>query len=433
MNLSTIKSKLSSLLRKDLARNTLWLLLGKLLRIVMQAGYFIIVARTLGAQNYGSFVSVTALSTLAFPFVGLGSEHILIKYVSHDKNLFSLYWGNTLVTLFVSGAFFTAVLLLLSPLIFADNISLLSIFLIFIANLIFLSLSDFSRKALISVERVKQAVKLGILEICIKLIAAFGLSIFFSQPTVNTWAALFLISSVIVSGISVFTVIKLIGYPKPVLSKLKLIIQEGIYFSISSSADNINSNLDKIMLASMSTLTATGIYGSAARFISVGNLLLVSIFGASYTRFFRHGASGIRGSLKFAKRLLPVVILYGVVSLLGYLVFAPFLPTILGEEYRNAIEALRWLAPLPAIAGLQHLAANTLTGAGHQKARSIVQVTSALLNIGLNFWLIPLYGWKGAAGATLISDSLRLIFVWLIVIWLTRRAVKQERILGQKL
>ena len=426
MNLLKIKSKLSSLFRKDLARDTLWMLLSKLLRVLIQAGYFIIVARTLGAKNYGSFISVTALASLAFPFVGLGSEHILLKYVSIDKTVFSLYWGNTLVALFVSGAFFTTVLLLLSPLIFANNISLLSIFLILIANLIFLSLSDVSKKALMSVYKVKQTAQLGILETCIKLISALCLSQFFLQPTVDTWAALFLLSSVTVSVISVFAVIKQIGYPKPVLSKLKSIIQEGIYFSIGASANNINSNLDKTMLASMSTLTATGIYGSAYRFIDVGNILLLSIFGASYTRFFKHGASGINSSFEFAKRLLPVISLYGVVTLLGYLVFAPVLPTILGEEYQNAIEALRWLAPLPAIAAFQQLAANTLIGAGHQKARSAVQVTSALINIGLNFWLIPIYGWKGAAGATLISDSVRLIFVWVIVFWLTNREAKHK-------
>ena len=426
MNLSKIKSKLLSLFRKDLARDTLWMLLSKLLKILMQAGYFIIVARALGAENYGSFISVTALGTLAFPFVGLGSDHILIKYVSTDKNLFSLYWGNTLVTLLVSGAFFTAILMLLSPLIFTNNISFLSIFLILIANLIFLSLSDASGKALMSVYKVKQAAQLGVLDTCIKVIAAFSLATFFPQPTVDNWAALFLISSVIVSGIAVFTVTQTIGYPKPILSKLTPIIKEGIYFSISSSANNINSNLDKTMLGSMSTLTSAGIYGSAYRFIDVGNILLLSIFGASYTRFFKHGASGIRNSLGFAKRLLPILSLYGVVSLLGYLIFAPFLPAILGEEYRNAIEALRWLAPLPAIAALQQLAANTLIGAGHQKARSVVQVTSALLNIGLNLWLIPLYSWKGAAWATLTADFFRLIFVWLIVFWLTSRTVKHE-------
>ncbi len=421
MNLSTIKLKISVLFRRQLARDTLWMLLSKLCRVVIQALYFIIIARTLGAEDYGSFVSVTALGTLAFPFVGLGSEHILIKKVSTDKSLFSLYWGNNLVTLFVSGAFFAAILMLLSPIIFPEDISLLSIFLILIANLIFLSLFDASVKALMSVYKVKKAAQLGVLDTSIKLIAAICLVIFFPQPTVDTWAALFLISSATVSGIAVFTVTQTIGYPKPVLSKLKPIIKEGIYFSIGASAKNINSNLDKTMLASMSTLTQTGIYGSAYRFIQVGNTLLVSIFGASYTRFFKYGASGIRSGWEFAKQLLPVLSLYGIVSLLGYLILAPLLPAILGEEYRNAIEALRWLAPLTAIAAFQNLAANTLIGAGHQKARSVVQVTSALLNIGLNFWLIPLHGWKGAAGATLISDSLRLIFVWLIVFWLIRR------------
>ena len=426
MNLSTIKSQISGLLRKDLARDTLWMLIAKVFRVLMQAGSFIIIARTLGAENYGSFISVTALGTLVRPFVALGSEHILIKYVSTNKSLFGVYWGNTLLAIFLNGAFLTVILLLLSPMIFANNISWLSILLILTANFIFLSFSDASVKALMSVYKVKKAAQLGILDTCIKLMAAICLVVFFPQPTVNTWAALFLMSSAMVSGISVFIVTKLVGYPQPALSKLKSIVKEGIYFSISASANNINSNLDKTMLASLSTLTATGIYGSAYRFIDVGNILLVSIFGASYTRFFKHGASGIKSSLGFAKRLLPALSLYGVVSLLGYLILAPLLPSILGEEYRNSIEALRWLAPLPAIAAFQHLAANTLMGAGHQKARSAVQVASALLNIGLNLWLIPEYGWKGAAIATLISDSLRLIFVWLTLFWLTRREVKHE-------
>ena len=77
-----------------------------------------------------------------------------------------------------------------------------------------------------------------------------------------------------------------------------------------------------------------------------------------------------------------------------------------------------------AIAAFQYLAADTLTGAGHQKARSIVQVGAALINVLLNIWLIRFYSWKGAAWATLISDSLRLICLWLIVFLLYRKATK---------
>ena len=426
MNLSKIQSKISGLFHNNLARDTLWMLLSKLFRVVIQAGYFIIIARVLGVENYGFFVSVTALASIIFPFVALGSEHVLIKYVSTNKSLFRLYWGNTLITLLLNGVILTGVVLLLSPLIFASNISLLSTLMILLADLIFLSLFDVSNKALMSVYLTKKAAQLGMLSTCIKLIAALSLAIFFSQPNIDTWATLYFVSSGIVSMIAICAASQLVGYPRPQLSKLTSSIKEGIYFAISASAYNINSSLDKTMLARLSNLTATGIYGSAYRFIDVGNILLLALFGASYTRFFKYGASGIRSSLGFAKRLLPVLLSYGIVSFIGYLIFAPLLPTILGEEYRGAIEALRWLAPLPAIAGLQHLAANTLTGAGHQKARSIIQVSAAILNIFLNLWLIPIYSWKGAAWATLISDSLRLLCLWLIVFWLARQAVQPE-------
>ena len=62
----------------------------------------------------------------------------------------------------------------------------------------------------------------------------------------------------------------------------------------------------------------------------------------------------------FAKRLLPIISMYAAVSLIGYLIFAPLIPIVLGEEFRDAIPALRWLAPLPVIASFQDLAADTL-------------------------------------------------------------------------
>ena len=213
----------------------------------------------------------------------------------------------------------------------------------------------------------------------------------------------------------------MLGSPHPIWSHLKSNVEEGLYFSISASAHNINANLDKSMLGKLSSVAATGIYGSAYRFIDVGNVPLLALSGATYTRFFQHGVSGIQGSLCFARRLLPMITFYAIASIIGYWVLAPYIPIILGEEYRDAIDALLWLSPLPAIAAFQYLAADTLTGSGHQKARSIVQVAAAIINVILNIILIPRFSWQGAAWATLISDSLRLICLWLIVFLLLRR------------
>ena len=422
MNLAKIKSKVANLFQSNLAKDTLWMLLSKFFNVGMQAGYFIVVARILGAKDYGSFISITALASIIYPFIALGSEHILVKYVSTNKSLFSTFWGNSLVLLTANGTVLMIVLLLLSPLIFAKNIALGTIFLILVADLLCLAIFDLSGKALIAVNMVKKTAQLGILNTCTKLLAALSLAVFFNNPSTNTWAYLYLTSSLVIAILAFLVVTKLIGYPRPELSKLRSNIGQGIYFSISASAQNINSNLDKTMLASLSSTIATGIYGSAYRFIDVGNVFLLALSGATYTRFFQHGAVGIRGSLGFAKRLLPLLTIYAVVSVIGYFVFAPLIPILLGAEFTEAIAALRWLAPLPAIAAFQYLAADTLTGSGHQKARSIVQVGAAILNILLNLWLIPLYSWQGAAWATLISDSLRLICLWIIVLLIYRRS-----------
>lgn len=426
MNLAQIKIKATNLFQSSLARDTLWMLLSKLFNVVMQAAYFVIVARLLGKENYGSFIVITATASLIFPFVPMGSEHLLIKNVSTNKALFSTYWGNGLALLTANGTLFTIILLLLSPLLFPQDVPWGAILPILLSDLICLALLDLGFKSLMAVNMVDKTAQLGILSTCSKLLAALSMGVFFTNPSVATWGYLYFCSSVVMAIVTILLVNKMIGYPRPVLSELKSNLTQGLYFSIGTSANNVNANLDKSMLGKLSSVGAAGIYGSAYRFIDVGNVPLLALFGATYTRFFQHGASGIKGSLKFAKSLLPMLAAYAIASIIGYLILAPFIPKILGGEYREAVEALLWLSPLPAIATFQYLAADALTGSGHQKARSVVQVGAAILNVSLNIWLIPQYSWKGAACATLISDSLRLICLWLIVFLLYRQQTKQN-------
>ena len=316
-------------------------------------------------------------------------------------------------------------LLLLSPIIFPGDVPWTAILLILIADLICLALLDLGYKSLMATNMINKTAQLGVLSTCGKLLAALSMVVFFPDPSVATWSYLYFTSSIVMALVTLLLITKMIGYPRPVLSELKSNIVQGFYFSISTSANNINANLDKSMLSKISGVGATGIYASAYRFIDVGNTPILALFGATYTRFFQHGAAGVRGSLGFAKKLLPVLSLYAIATIVGFWLLAPFVPTILGEDYRDAVEALLWLSPLPAIATFQYLAADTLTGSGNQKSRSVVQVGAAVINVLLNIILIPLYSWKGAACATLISDSLRLICLWAIVVVLYRREKKQ--------
>src|SRR6266436_7209570 len=75
-------------LRKNrLARNTVWMSLGQGFRLVIQALYFVLIARSLGAANYGAFIGVVALVGIVYPFATLGSGNLLVKNVARDASL----------------------------------------------------------------------------------------------------------------------------------------------------------------------------------------------------------------------------------------------------------------------------------------------------------------------------------------------------------
>ena len=93
---------------------------------------------------------------------------------------------------------------------------------------------------------------------------------------------------------------------------------------------------------------------------------------------------------------------------------------VLGRDFEGAVEVVRWLAFLPLIGVVHTFAGDTLTGAGFQGVRSAVQVLVALTNVLLNLWLIPLYSWRGAAGANLAAGGLLALGLWASV-WLIRR------------
>jgi O-antigen/teichoic acid export membrane protein len=79
---------IKSILGRPLVRNTAWMLCGQGLRLVIQALYFIEIARSLGATNYGAFIGVVALVGIVYPYGALGSGNLLIKNVSRDQSLF---------------------------------------------------------------------------------------------------------------------------------------------------------------------------------------------------------------------------------------------------------------------------------------------------------------------------------------------------------
>jgi O-antigen/teichoic acid export membrane protein len=127
---------------------------------------------------------------------------------------------------------------------------------------------------------------------------------------------------------------------------------------------------------------------------------------SSNTKLFRDGEKGAAHVLAFAVRAFPAVFLYGAAAGIALYAASPLIPVLLGTSFGPSVQALRWLSLMPLIQGTHYLFGDALMGAGKQAIRSGFQLGTAGVNIILNLALIPMWSWRGAAIASLISEFL---------------------------
>ncbi len=411
----------------SLAQNTLWALSGYGLRLVIQAAYFIVIARSLGPGQYGGFVAATALTNLISPFVGWGAGNLLIKNAARNRSLFAEYWGNGLLVTLGSGLALVGFVIASSVAILPHSIPLLAILCISISDLIFVKLIDLAAFAFQSFEMLSRNAHLNVLISLTRLVGIAGLALIVSHPTMRAWSVVYLGGSVLAAVVAVAWVTLSLGSPRLALGRIREEGYEGFAFSTGLSAQTVYNDIDKTMLARLGTLDATGIYSAAYRLIDIAFLPVRALLNAALPGFFRNGVDGIRGTMKYGRRLLLRVLPYSLFAFAALMLAAPVVPLILGPQYREVTSALRWLSLLPLLKTLHYFAADSLTGAGYQGTRTAVQVGIAIFNVLFNLWIIPAYGWRGAAWSSLASDGLLAAILWAIAIQLSMKATPLQR------
>src|SRR4051794_38263618 len=81
--------KLAQYFHSRLGRNTLWMTISGGLVLAMQAIYFVIIARSLGPDQYGAFSASVSLVAMLGPFASWGMGNLLIRNVARDRSLFN--------------------------------------------------------------------------------------------------------------------------------------------------------------------------------------------------------------------------------------------------------------------------------------------------------------------------------------------------------
>lgn len=173
----------------------------------------------------------------------------------------------------------------------------------------------------------------------------------------------------------------------------------------------LSTRTDIVVLGLVAGLASAGIYNAAYRLVFMTMMLAyfaeVSVLPAA-SRL--HAAAKGEASALY-HRTLNVILLLAVPASVGMAVIAPeLIALVFGERFRESATVLRLLSILVVGVFLKNVTGAFLTAADRQGVRAGGQLVAACLNVAGTLALVPAFGTMGAAAATVVSESMTVVF-----------------------
>jgi O-antigen/teichoic acid export membrane protein len=409
--MNVVLAEIDKFRASPMARNAGWLFAGQGLGLLLQAAYFVILARLLGPVQYGIYAGAFAFTNLVAQYSALGTGTVFLRYVSSDRSSFAVYWGNILVVTSVVGGALVVALDLLGPRLL-NPASAALVLLAAIGQCVCAQLIIESGRVFQTFEQMRPTAVLNLLTNLLRTVAAAAMLVAMHQSTAWQWALVSMLVSALAAVATVVTITIRFGRPR---FEPKLFVKrgaEGFGFAVAMSTSSLYNDLDKTMLSHYGMNHANGIYSMAYRIVDVATIPIFSIRDAAMPRFFKLGRDGIASSADLSNRLLRRTLSLGALASVCMFLAAPLIPFVVGSGFIEGVAALRWLCLIPLFRSIHQMTGSALTGAGLQNYRTGTQLTAAALNFSLNLWMIPKWGWHGAAWSSLLTDGALAAMNW---------------------
>ncbi|OFX33086.1 MAG: hypothetical protein A2X08_11210 [Bacteroidetes bacterium GWA2_32_17] len=220
---------------------------------------------------------------------------------------------------------------------------------------------------------------------------------------------------------SVFTFIMLIPTIKIKLSFDTVIWKKMLLYSlpilIAGLAGMVNETFDRAMLKRLLTDTSTamdqlGIYGANYK-VAVLMTLFIQTFRYAAEPFFFNQAKE-KDAKELYAQVMKYFIIFGLMIFLGVLLYLDIIKYFIGENFRSGLKVVPILLLANLFLGIFFNLSiwYKLTNKTHWGA--FLAIFGAAITISLNFWLIPIMGYMGAAWATLVCYFLMMVVSYVL-------------------
>lgn len=397
-------------LHGSLATETAWSLAHEAIALVTMLASFLLLARHLGTEMYGSYVGLYGLLAPFTAFTLSGVSLTVLEHTVREREDADVVVRSCTAVAVLLGGLLSAVVVGLAALVIG-GIDVLTMVLLVTAELIVNS-STFALTASIQARfGFVAAARVRIAGHAVRLTALLALSLL-DTMTLTHFAVVYFASF---AGYALWVswLARRRGYNRQRFGRVdRRHAKSTFLYGFGISAVNAQNDGDKVALNAFDLKHDAGVYGAAYRVVQMGLLPITALVTATHVSFL-HVDELANDQLGRAKRLAAVSFVYAGLFVVGLLVAAPLLPRILGDSFSESSHVMPWLAPLVVLRGPGTFAMNGLLGLGRNRLRTTILVSNAFFSIILYVTLIPAYEWRGAAAATVTSELTMFLAGWI--------------------
>ncbi|MBI1836580.1 MAG: oligosaccharide flippase family protein [Flavobacteriia bacterium] len=395
--------------KKFISNLFLMLVLNLLIKPIAIFGIDATVQNKVGAENYGIYFSLLNLSFLFNILLDLGINNFTTKNIAQYPHIVTRYMGKLLsfrLLLFVIYACITIIIaFILGYKKVEFGLLIFFIFNQFLTTIIAYFRSHFSGLLLFKTESIISVLDRFLLIVFCGFVFIYSKNEFKIEWFV--WIQTF--CYFIVALLAFFLLVKEIGMPKFTWhwTFSKAIVKKSIPYALLIILMMFYTRIDSVMIERIhpNGQEQAGIYAQGFRLLDAC-FLFGMIFSNLLFPLFSH-------ILKMRESILPLLTTAGNLLIGGSIVIAIFcyfnseyiLSLIYKNDIQQTIGSFQWLM-LSFIGMCFSLIFGTLlTANGSLKFLNISSFFGIIMNVGLNFYLIPLYGATGAAFATFCTQT----------------------------
>ena len=416
---------------KNVVKNAGWIIGVRIIQSVLSLIISMLTARYLGPSNYGIISYAASLTAFVLPIMQLGLSNILVQEIINEPEKDGETIGTATVMGVVSACFCVIGIIAFSTIVNKGETETILVCGLYALSLVF--------QAIELVQYWFQAKLLSKYTSIASLIAYIIMSLYkvyllISGKSVAWFAISYSIDYLLIAVVLIVIYTKKSKHLlKFSWEKAKQMFSRSRYYIISSLMVTVFAQTDRIMIKLMIGNSETGFYSAAISCAGITSFVFSAIIDSMRPVIFE---SKKESENKFKENMINLYSIIIYLSLAQSIVISMFSGIIVrilyGVNYLNSVSVLRIIVWYTTFSYLGSVRNVWILAHNKQKYLWIINLSGALLNVCLNYILIPVWGSCGAALASLITQIFTNVIISFIIKEIRENGFMMIRALNMK-